>query len=70
MTTRQSPRATRKPYKVTVALFQWEWDDLLQWTILRGISGGELVSSILSTWLQHNELPELDPSPDESPEDA
>lgn len=70
MTTRQSPRAARKAYKVTVSLFQWQWDELQMWSILRGITGGEVVSAILCNWLQQNKPPAEEAPPEESPEDA
>ena len=65
-------RVTRKPYKVVVSLFPLEWERLRRWSELRGITGGELVSSIVTLWLRAQPEPpaEDDPGPDDQSEDA
>lgn len=70
MTERKTDRPTRKAWKVTVALFPEEWHHLRQWADLRQISGGELVSSILSHWLVVNKAPDLPEPPADDEESA
>lgn len=44
-------RKARVPFKVVVALFAHEWDELKMEANARGITGGELIGSILSRYI-------------------
>lgn len=71
MVTKRKPgHPTRIPYKVVVALFPGEWDELKMEASARGITGGELVSAILSRYIHDMKAPPPDESTIPDPEDA
>lgn len=45
-------RKARLAYKVTVELFPHEWDKLRMEAQTRGITGGELIASIVSWYVE------------------
>lgn len=63
-------RPTRKPYRVVVSLFPKQWEQLEDEAKLRGISGGELIESVLSNYIAYRSDHAPVPPPDDSPEDA
>lgn len=67
---RKPGHPTRIPYKVTVALFPGEWDEIRMEAQARGITGGELVSAILSKWVHDEEAPTPEDQGDGDPQDA
>lgn len=64
------PRPKRKAYTMAVELFPYEWDHLRSWADLRGITGRELIASILSVWCQRNPLPDFQDDGDDGTTDA
>lgn len=65
-----APRPKRKAYTMAVELFPNEWDHLRSWSDLRGITGRELIASILSVWCQRNPLPERELDDEDGTEEA
>lgn len=63
-------RKARVPYKVTVALFAHEWDELRMEAQARKIEGGQLISAILSKYVADMGPVTDAPLPEEAPADA
>lgn len=71
MVTKRDPRrGPRVPYKVTVALFQFEWDEIAMEAKARNVSGGELIAALLSQYVKGRPRTEEPPIPAAAPEDA
>lgn len=70
MSATAAARPHRIRYKCRISLFQAEWDDLEAEAHARGITGDELIGSVLSSYVRYRRDHAPVPEPDDEPEDA